>query len=142
MVRLLALQTPLATDLRLILAMLHINLHLERMGDQCVNIAKLAKLTLNEERPLLDLLQQHGRTGQAMIEAAMAAFADRDRRRAEAGEMDQVIDRENRDLSGRIMALGGDERAREAGLRAILISRCWSGSAITPSTSASARHTW
>ena len=33
-VRLLALQTPLATDLRLILAMLHINLHLERMGDQ------------------------------------------------------------------------------------------------------------
>src|SRR4029077_7865947 len=43
---LLALQSPLATDLRLILAMLHINLHLERMGDQCVNIAKLTKLTL------------------------------------------------------------------------------------------------
>src|SRR6476660_9342716 len=38
--RLLALQTPVATDLRLILAILHINLHLERMGDQCVNIAK------------------------------------------------------------------------------------------------------
>src|ERR671933_2328483 len=41
---LLARQTPVATDLRLVLAMLHINLHLERMGDYCVTIAKLSKL--------------------------------------------------------------------------------------------------
>ncbi|MGZ4482382.1 MAG: phosphate signaling complex PhoU family protein, partial [Gaiellales bacterium] len=44
--RVLALQTPVAGDLRLVLAILHTNLHLERMGDQCVNIAKLTKLTL------------------------------------------------------------------------------------------------
>ena len=41
---LLARQTPVAVDLRLVLAMLHINLHLERMGDYCVTIAKLIKL--------------------------------------------------------------------------------------------------
>ena len=42
---LLALQTPVAVDLRLVLAMLHVNLHLERMGDHCVTIAKLTKLS-------------------------------------------------------------------------------------------------
>jgi phosphate transport system protein len=39
-----ALQTPVATDLRLLTALLHINLHLERVGDQAVNLAKIAKL--------------------------------------------------------------------------------------------------
>src|SRR5213080_2282326 len=41
---LLARQTPVATDLRLVLAMLHTNLHLERMADYSVTIAKLTKL--------------------------------------------------------------------------------------------------
>ena len=42
---LLATQTPVASDLRLVLAILHVNLHLERMADYCVTIAKLVKLT-------------------------------------------------------------------------------------------------
>ena len=41
---LLALQTPVARDLRQLLAMLHINLLLERSGDGCVTVAKLSKL--------------------------------------------------------------------------------------------------
>src|SRR3977135_3890168 len=41
---LLALQTPVARDLRLLLAMLHINLLLERSADGCVTVAKLSKL--------------------------------------------------------------------------------------------------
>src|SRR4029077_18065271 len=41
---LLARQAPVAVDLRLVLSMIHVNLHLERIGDQCVNIAKLALL--------------------------------------------------------------------------------------------------
>src|SRR5688500_48343 len=41
---LLARQTPVAGDLRLVLAMLHVNLHLERMADYCVTIAKLVSL--------------------------------------------------------------------------------------------------
>jgi phosphate transport system protein len=36
-----ALQTPVASDLRLLTALLHINLHLERIGDQAVNLAKI-----------------------------------------------------------------------------------------------------
>jgi phosphate transport system protein len=125
--RLLALQTPLATDLRLILAILHINLHLERMGDQCVNIAKLTKLTLGLviASELLESFRKMGEQAEAMTADAMTAFAERDIERAERLViMDAVINRENRELARRIMALGGDERMREAGLRAILISRC------------------
>ena len=41
---LLARQTPVAIDLRLVLAVLRVNLHLERMADYCVTVAKLTKL--------------------------------------------------------------------------------------------------
>src|SRR6202007_3145461 len=41
---LLARQTPVASDLRLVLAILRVNLHLERMADYCVTVAKLTKL--------------------------------------------------------------------------------------------------
>ena len=41
---LLALQSPVAGDLRLVAALLHVIKNMERMGDQCVNIAKLIPL--------------------------------------------------------------------------------------------------
>jgi len=118
---------PAANDLRLILAILHVNLHLERMGDQCVNIAKLTKLTLGLviASELLESFRTMGEQAEAMTAEAMTAFAERNVARAERLViMDTVINSENRDLARRIMALGGDERVREAGLRAILISRC------------------
>jgi phosphate transport system protein len=66
-----------------------------------------------------------GDQAEAMTAEAMSAFAERNVERAERLViMDSVINSENRELSRRIMALGGDERMREAGLRAILISRC------------------
>ncbi len=125
--RLLAMEAPVATDLRLILSTLHINLHLERMGDQCVNIAKLAKLTF-EEAPLpTDLMVTFGEMADqavVMIRTAMHAFAERDLAEAESlVGLDQVINAANHGLVGRIMSLD-DEAAPEAGLRAILISRC------------------
>ncbi len=46
---LLALQTPVARDLRLLLAMLHINLLLERTADGCVTVAKLSQLVAEVE---------------------------------------------------------------------------------------------
>src|SRR3954463_12332763 len=42
---LLATQAPVATDLRLISALLHVMHSIERMGDQCVNISKVIPLT-------------------------------------------------------------------------------------------------
>ncbi len=48
---LLATQSPVAVDLRLVISMIHVNLHLERIGDQCVNIAKLSLLMGPEPLP-------------------------------------------------------------------------------------------
>ena len=45
---LLALQQPVASDLRVVAALLHVIKHAERMGDQCVNIAKLLPISGNE----------------------------------------------------------------------------------------------
>ncbi len=125
--RVLALQTPVAGDLRLVLAILHTNLHLERMGDQCVNIAKLTKLTLGlvMASELLESFERMGARAELMLREALEAFAARNVRQAESLlELDEEIDAENREQSKRIMALGGDEQMREAGLRAILIARC------------------
>src|SRR5213596_3504510 len=48
LITLLATQSPVATDLRLISALLHILKNIERMGDQCVNIAKLIPIAGHE----------------------------------------------------------------------------------------------
>jgi phosphate transport system protein len=124
---LLARQTPVAIDLRLVLAMLHINSHLERIGDQCVNIAKL--LLLMDEASLapelVDEFDVMGTQAEAMIREAMDSFGARDVGRAEAlVEMDQVINRAHHGLARRIMALNGDAGDAELGLRAIVIGRC------------------
>src|SRR5436190_11213605 len=77
---LLARQTPVAVDLRLVLALLHINLHLERMGDYCVTIAKLLKLAegLPGQTRLLEQLEEMGEHCGELIQAALTSFAERD----------------------------------------------------------------
>ena len=120
----LARQSPVAIDLRLALTMIHINLHLERIGDQCVNIAKLSLLIGDE--PLSRELQWDfaamGDQCEIMIETAMRAFGARDLAEAESlVEMDQVVNRANHGLGRRILEAGGEP---EAGLRAIVIGRC------------------
>ena len=49
-ITLLATQSPVATDLRLISALLHLLKNVERMGDQCVNIGKLIPLAGTSRR--------------------------------------------------------------------------------------------
>ena len=48
LITLLATQSPVATDLRLISALLHILKNVERMGDQCVNVCKMIPLSGTE----------------------------------------------------------------------------------------------
>ena len=77
---LLARQTPVASDLRLVLAVLHSNLHLERMGDYCVTIAKLMKLVsaVEPEPALVDAFADMGARAEGMIRVALDSFAQRD----------------------------------------------------------------
>jgi phosphate transport system protein len=124
---LLARQTPVAVDLRLVLAILHDNLHLERMGDYCVTIAKLTKLVDDVTPPdstLVEGFEEMGGRAEEMIRVALQSFADRDLERAESlVELDELIDRANRRVVGHVLTLGGDEAQREWGLRMILVSR-------------------
>jgi phosphate transport system protein len=124
---LLARQTPVAGDLRLVLAMLHINLHLERMGDYCVTIAKLTKLAhgLASDRALVEGIDEMGARAEEMIHVALTSVAERDLAGAERlVELDELIDRANRRVVGEILRLGTDESAMEWGMRMLLVSRC------------------
>jgi len=124
---LLARQTPGAVDLRLVLAMLHINLHLERMGDYCVTIAKLIKLAegLPGQPRLIEGLEEMGDRCEEMIRVALDSFAQRDVEAATSlVELDELIDRVNRRAVERILDLAGDPSAHEWGLRVLLVSRC------------------
>ncbi|MDQ3890224.1 MAG: phosphate signaling complex protein PhoU [Actinomycetota bacterium] len=123
----LARRRPVATDLRLALALLHVSLHAERLADYCVTIAKLTKLVGDAEPDgaLLEAFEEMGGRAEEMIVVAVESLAGRDRERAESlVELDELIDRANRRAVDRILALGGDERQREWGLRMILVSRC------------------
>jgi phosphate transport system protein len=124
---LLARQTPVAVDLRLVLAMLHINLHLERMGDYCVTIAKLTKLAhgLEGDHTLVEGFDEMASRAGEMIRVAIDSFERRDQDGAESlVDLDELIDRANRRVVGHILALGGDPERREWGLRMLLVSRC------------------
>jgi len=125
--KLLARQTPVAVDLRLVLAILHVNLHLERMADLCVTISKLMKLASGFEGDpqVLESFEEMGLRAEEMVGVSMTALAERDVAAAESlVELDELIDRANRRLVRHVLAVGGDETKREWGLRMIVISRC------------------
>jgi phosphate transport system protein len=124
---LLARQTPVASDLRLVLALLHDNLHLERMGDLCVTIAKLTKLTkgLPPDDALLEGFKEMGERAEQMIHVAISSLEERDQEAAESLlELDELIDRANRRVVNHLLDLGTDSERREWGLRMIVVSRC------------------
>jgi phosphate transport system protein len=125
---LLARQTPVATDLRLVLAVLRVNLHLERMADYCVTVAKLTKLMggleVSDEH-ILRSLEDMGQRAEQMIRVALDAFADRDVEKARSlQELDELIDRANRQATEDVLSLGDSPEEREYGLRMLVISRC------------------
>jgi phosphate transport system protein len=123
---LLARQTPVATDLRLVLAILHVNLHLERMADYCVTIAKLSKLVPAVDPPprFVEGFEEMGARCEEMIRIALDAFRNRDLEAAESlVDLDELIDRANRRVVQRILELGEDPGMREYGLRMVVVSR-------------------
>jgi phosphate transport system protein len=125
--QLLARQTPVAVDLRLVLAILHINLGLERMADLCVTIAKLTKLSadLEHDATLVEAFDEMGARAEEMIRVAMTSFAERELAGAESlVDLDELIDRANRRVVEHVLDLGNNLELREWGLRMIIVSRC------------------
>src|SRR5436190_998795 len=77
---LLARQAPVAGDLRTVAALLHTIRCVERMGDQCVNIAKLVPLSGYEapkDKDILDAIERMGQLARAQVLQARDAFASR-----------------------------------------------------------------
>jgi phosphate transport system protein len=124
--QLLALQSPVAADLRLISAILHSCLHLERIGDQAVNIAKIQLAV--QEKPGSDVMrQQIGEMGEIvvrMIRTAMEAFAKRDVDLCrQLPTMDDPVDRLNRLTHLEALKLADDPRALDWGMHMNLAAR-------------------
>jgi phosphate transport system protein len=124
---LLALQAPVASDLRVVAALLHVIKHAERMGDQCVNIAKLLPVSGREppvDAEILDRIEQMGRFARSQVGQAQQAFLLRDLGLAEdLVVQDEQINRLNRECFQRAVAIGTDEDRREWAMTMMLVSR-------------------
>lgn len=122
----LALQTPVAKDLRLISAILHINLHLERIGDMAVNIAKtdLSVRDLPRSEAIVAHVAEMGHLLQPMLRTAMEAFRTRDLDLClQLPAMDDPIDRLNLGIYQEVAGLVGDEQRLQWGLRMVVVAR-------------------
>jgi phosphate transport system protein len=123
---LLAQQGPVAGDLRRILAILHGSIHLERIGDQSVTIAKLTKLSadLLSDTRLADGLREMGERAEEMVRVALDAFAHRDVERARSlVQLDELVDRTNRQVVDRVLEMT-QPGTQEWGMRMIVVARC------------------
>jgi phosphate transport system protein len=125
---LLALQAPVAGDLRLVAALLHVIKHVERMGDQCVNMAKLVPLDGHEppsDARMLDLIQRMGDQARAQVIQCGQAFERRDVDMAQdLVRQDDEIDRLNRDVFQNALELGDQADRREWAMHMMLVGRC------------------
>jgi phosphate transport system protein len=126
---LLALQAPVAGDLRLVAALLHIIKHVERMGDQCVNIAKLLPLSGHEpprSDEIVERLSQMGRFARSEVVQARGALAARDVALAEdLVARDRDVNRLQREIFQLALDAGEDYDTREWAMHMTLVARAF-----------------
>ncbi|MGO9754451.1 MAG: phosphate signaling complex protein PhoU [Solirubrobacteraceae bacterium] len=125
---LLARQTPVAGDLRIVAALLHIIRCIERMGDQCVNIAKLVPLSGYEapkDKDILDAIERMGLSARQQVAQAKEAFKTRHVSLAQdLVRQDAEINRLNRQIFRRAVEIGDEPEIREWAMFMILVARC------------------
>ena len=124
---LLALQAPVAGDLRTVAALLHVIKHAERMGDQCVNIAKVLPLVGHEppsDEAMLERIFKMGRLARSEVAQAKQAFVLRDVSLAQdLVRQDEQINCLNREVFRRAVEIGTDEDRREWAMTMMLVAR-------------------
>jgi phosphate transport system protein len=127
LITLLATQSPVATDLRLISALLHVLNNVERMGDQCVNICKMIPLTGNEppsDQEMVKLILSMGGQAKTLLSQAKRAFAERDIELAQdLVRQDDVVDNLNRECFRLALEIGDDADKREWAMTMLLGAR-------------------
>jgi phosphate transport system protein len=124
---LLALQAPVASDLRVVAALLHVIKHAERMGDQCVNIAKILPLTGHEppvDEEILAKVEKMGALARSEVSQAKQAFSLRDVALAEdLVRQDEQINQLNKECFHRAVQIGNDPDVREWAMTMMLVAR-------------------
>jgi len=124
---LIARQGPVAGDLRLAMALLHVNDRIARMGAQCVNVATLCCAMPEGGRPSskqLGCLSEMARLADEQLQEAARVFRERDLEGAHRlREHDQEINEHNRRCFDIAVRDGVDEARREAGFFVALMSR-------------------
>jgi phosphate transport system protein len=127
LITLLATQSPVATDLRLISALLHVLKNVERMGDQCVNICKMIPLTGNEppaDEEMIKLILTMGKQARTLISQSKRAFEERNVEMArDLVRQDDVVDNLNRECFGLALEIGDDPDRREWAMTMLLAAR-------------------
>jgi phosphate transport system protein len=127
LITLLATQSPVATDLRLISALLHVLKNVERMGDQCVNVCKMIPLTGNEppsHPEMVKLILAMGSQTKTLISQAKRAFGERDVELAQdLVRQDDAVDDLNRDCFRLALEIGDDADRREWAMTMLLAAR-------------------
>jgi phosphate transport system protein len=127
LITLLATQSPVATDLRLISALLHVLKNIERMGDQCVNICKVIPISGHEppaDEEMIKLILTMGAHAKALIAQAKRAFEERNVEMArDLVERDDIIDDLNRDCFRLALAISDDPDQREWAMTMLLAAR-------------------
>ena len=124
---LLARQSPVASDLRLVAALLHVIRHAERIGDQCVNVAKVLPLSGNHppvRQALLDRVEEMGRCAASQVAQSKVAFETRDvELAADLVRQDARINQLNRECFQLVVDLGEEADVREWALTMMLVAR-------------------
>ncbi len=127
LITLLATQSPVATDLRLIASLLHVLKNIERMGDQCVNICKVIPLSGNEppaDEEMVKRILTMGKQTRTLITQAKRAFLERDVEQArDLVRQDDVVDNLNRECFHLALAIGDDADRREWAMTMLLTAR-------------------
>jgi phosphate transport system protein len=124
---LLATQAPVATDLRLISALLHVMHSIERMGDQCVNIAKVIPLTGHDapqHDEMVSRIVKMGKQARSMTSQAKKAFLARDVDLAQdLVRQDDLVDDLNKECFALAVEVGEDKDTREWAMTMMLVAR-------------------
>jgi phosphate transport system protein len=122
-----ATQAPVASDLRLISALLHVMKNMERMGDQCVNIAKMIPIAGHEppaDEQMLSNIFTMGKQVRSLVTQVKRAFADRDVELArDLVRQDDVVDNLNKQCFRIAIEIGDDHDRREWAMTMILVAR-------------------
>ena len=124
---LLATEAPVATDLRTVAALLHVIKHIERMGDQCVNIAKMIPLSGHNppvDDQIIASIDRMGKLVRSQVAQSKQSFALRDAALAEdLVRQDAEINRLNREIFARAVEIGDDPDRREWAAYMMLVAR-------------------